>query len=211
MSSRQNAARLRRCALAYTLLALTACASAPRVPAPPPEETVARMTALFRDACLANAGSFARTEKALIDYGFDASSGLGGLVSFVDTRNFLIASVGDASKAPVPEGSPPRRGEIYCSVSSPNISEGQARAALQDSVAGFVESARLVEGDRAMREAGAAWLLIPTAPASRADDSLLAVTLEDLPLPDFFQRANGRPDQRVPVFRSYGLGIVRFR
>ncbi|SLN46351.1 hypothetical protein PSA7680_02377 [Pseudoruegeria aquimaris] len=212
MRSSAKTCRARAAIGLCALLLLTACAARPPVPAPPPEETVARMTRLFRQACLAHAGDFAATEKALADYGFDAASGLGRLVSFVDTRNFLIATVGESDGALAPAG-PSRRGsrETYCSVSSPNVSEAQALAALRNAVNGFVSEARLVQGDRAMRAAGAAWIMIPTQPRARAEDSLLAVTQEDLPLPDFYLRASGRADERVPVFRSYGLGIVHFR
>lgn len=199
--------------LAGLLLGLTACAPVLGLPnAPSSSETVNRMANLFLQSCVANRDSFAATKRVFDQYEFSADAGFGNIVSYVDTENLLLASLGEVETT-TKSGSRTLKPvtETFCSVGSPNVSAAQAKQALDQIAAQTLSNPVIITGTRASRSEGLEYLISPALDDPEATNFVLAVTIDEIPYADFFLEGGITPQTDVPTFTTYNLAVLQSR
>ncbi|MEP2784436.1 MAG: hypothetical protein ABJO67_12405 [Pseudoruegeria sp.] len=206
-SSQKNTA-LRLVALS---LAITACAPTANLSnAPNSSETINRMANLFLQSCVANRDSFAATKKVFDQYEFSADAGFGNIVNYVDTENFILASLGEVevtTKSGNETLAPIR--ETFCSVGSPNVSSAQAKQALDQIAAQTLSATLTVTSSRTSRQDGLEHILMPAPSDPEVGTLILAVTVEEIPFADFFLEDAIDPQSNVPTFTTFNLALLQ--
>ncbi len=199
--------------MAGIFLGLSACAPVLGLPdAPSSSETVNRMANLFLQSCVANRDSFAATKRVFDQYEFSADAGFGNIVSYVDTENLLLASLGEVETT-TKSGSRTLKPvtETFCSVGSPNVSAAQAKQALDQIAAQVLSNPVSIAGNRASRSEGLEYLISPAPEDLDETGFVLAVTIDEIPYADFFLEAGITPQTDVPTFTTYNLAVLQSR